>query len=214
VEIHLGYGELQGWTVLGRCRAEVNEGYAMAIPPRTPHGFYNTGGHDHCLPFIFGSLRLGGWGIVLDVQSQPVSLEDLEPIPATDPRMNGMVRLDREIEHAAGLTSNARWTIVDRAATYRPDSGALVLSVARVTKAALEYPRDSFRIVAVARGDGLIRVGSVEREVGAHDHVGIPSGMDAVIQQRGDRPLVVLDAILIDRLKNDETTGLAQSFAP
>jgi hypothetical protein len=214
VEIHLGYGNLQGWTVLGRCRAEVNEGYAMAISPRTPHGFYNTTGHDHCLPFIFGSLRLGGWGIVLDVEPQPVSLENLEPVPASDARMNGMAYLDREIERAAGLSSNARWIIVDSAKTYRLESGALELSIARVTTAGLEYPRESFRIMAVARGQGLVRVGSVECEVAAHDHFGIPSGMDAVLQQRGEQPLVVLDAILIDCPKNDEITDGERSLSP
>ena len=33
VEIHLGFGHLEGHTALGPYRAEVKEGYAMAIPP-------------------------------------------------------------------------------------------------------------------------------------------------------------------------------------
>ena len=103
VEIHLGYGKLRGFTVLGDCRAEVAEGYAMSIPAGTPHGFVNTSGHDHFLPFVFGSSRLGGWGIVLDVAPQPVDMRQLPQVPADAAAMNGLVFLDREVDRTAAF---------------------------------------------------------------------------------------------------------------
>src|SRR5262249_44346117 len=146
VEIHLGFGELQGHTALGPYRAEVKEGYAMAIPPGTPHGYFNTSGHEHILPFIFGSARLGGWGILPDVIPQPARMEALKPVPANSPQMNGLVMLDREIERTAKQTASGRRTLIGPPATYRPHSGAIVLSVARAAAAGLNYPTGPFRI--------------------------------------------------------------------
>jgi hypothetical protein len=36
----------------------------------------------------------------------------------------------------------------------------------------------------------------LEHTVQAHDHFGIPAGMDATLRQSGSSPLVVLDALL------------------
>ena len=95
VEIHLGFGALQGKTILGSSFAEVSEGYAMPIPPMTDHGFLNTSGHDHVVPFIFGSLQLGGWGVFFDVE--PRDQTALVEQPLDSKAMNGSVFLDRAI---------------------------------------------------------------------------------------------------------------------
>jgi mannose-6-phosphate isomerase-like protein (cupin superfamily) len=207
VEIHLGFGALRGFTVLDRFRAEVKAGYAMAIPPRTPHGFQNTSGHEHYLPFIFGSKRLGGWGIALDVESQPIAWDELELVPFDAPQMNGLVPLDQEIERTAALPNAARRTLVPPEATYRPHAGALVLSVTRVAGAGFDYPLSSFRILNVVRGCGTVRIGAVEQELGPHDHLGIPAGMAATICPRGNAPLVVLDALLVETNIPDHATS-------
>ncbi len=123
VEIHLGMGKLHGDTLLGHQRCEVTEGYAMAIPPRTPHGFANTSGHDHYLPFVFGSRLMGGWGVFLDVEPQPIELEALERVERSENCLNGLVYLDRQIELAAKSAETARWTLVGPHATFRPESG-------------------------------------------------------------------------------------------
>ena len=202
VEIHLGYGQVRGFTVLGDCRAEVTAGYAMSIPAGTPHGFVNTSGHEHFLPFIFGSSRLGGWGIVLDVEPQPVEMRQLPQVSSDSAGMNGLISLDREIDRMAAVPANDRRTLIAPAATYRPHSGALVLSVGRATPAGLAYPPGPFRIVSIARGRGKLRIGDVAQEVEAHDHVGIPAGMAAILQQHGDQSLVALDALLATSSKN------------
>jgi len=63
VEIHLGFEPLEGYMVLGNCKAPVlGEGYALPIPPMTRHGWVNTSGDEHHVPFIFGSLYQAGWG--------------------------------------------------------------------------------------------------------------------------------------------------------
>jgi len=65
VEIHLGFSPLHGDTILGQHKAEIKEGYAMPIPPLTAHGFVNRSDLVHHVPFIFGSLKAGGWGVFL-----------------------------------------------------------------------------------------------------------------------------------------------------
>jgi hypothetical protein len=67
-EIHLGFREVEGERLLDRSSASVREGYAMPIPPESEHGFHNTSGRDHIVPFIFGSKQLGGWGVFFDVE--------------------------------------------------------------------------------------------------------------------------------------------------
>jgi mannose-6-phosphate isomerase-like protein (cupin superfamily) len=196
VEIHLGFGKLRGDTLLAHQRSEVTEGYAMAIPPRTPHGFANTSGHDHYLPFVFGSRSMGGWGVYLDVEPQPIELEELERVPRSESCLNGLVYLDRQIELAARSVNTARWILVDPHATFRPDSGALVLSIAGITGAGLTLPTADFRAVSVVRGSGVVQMGSCEQAVSAHDHFGVPAGVVAKLRPTGNEPLVILDAVL------------------
>ena len=101
VEIHLGYGPLHGNTVLGEFYAEVDEGYAMPIPPKVRHGYVNDSTMQHHVPFIFGSLTRGGWGVFLDVEAQPIDLDKLEKTPVYSRQMNQTIYLEREIEKAA-----------------------------------------------------------------------------------------------------------------
>lgn len=196
VEIHLGMGKLRGDTLLAHQRSEVTEGYAMAIPPRTPHGFANTSGHDHFLPFVFGSRSMGGWGVFLDVEPEPIELEALERVPRSESCLNGLVYLDRQIELAARSAETARWTLVGPHATFRPESGALVLAIAAVAGEGLTLPAEGFRAVSVVRGAGLVQVGSCQQTVSAHDHFGIPAGVAASLRPIGREPLVILDAVL------------------
>ena len=58
------------------------------------------------------------------------------------------------------------------------------------------YPNDSFRIVSVAKGNGIVRIGSIEERLAPHDHFGIPSGLEAYVEQVGHDPLTLLDAVL------------------
>ena len=197
VEIHLGLGTLRGDTLLGREKCEVIEGYAMAIPPCTPHGFANTSGHDHFLPFVFGSRLLGGWGVFLDVEPQPIDLDELQRVPRDEKCLNGLVYLDREIERAARSADSARWTLVEPEATFRPESGALVLSISRVSDGGLTLPAESFRTVSVARGSGVVEIGPVEQAVSAHDHFGVPAGVEARVRPTGGQPLILLDALVL-----------------
>jgi mannose-6-phosphate isomerase-like protein (cupin superfamily) len=196
VEIHLGFGKLRGDTLLAHQRCEVSEGYAMAIPPRTPHGFANTSGHDHYLPFVFGSRSMGGWGVFLDVEPQPIELEALERVPRSESCLNGLVYLDRQIELAARSAETVRWILVDSHATFRPDCGALVLAIAAITGDGLTLPADGFRAVSVVRGSGVVQVGSCQQAVSAHDHFGIPAAAEARLRPTGREPLVILDAVL------------------
>ena len=101
VEIHLGYGPMKGYTILGDTAAEVSEGYAMPIPPMTRHGYTNIGPMGHHVPFIFGSLHLGGWGVFLDVQARPTKLEDLRIVSRDTTPFRQTIHLEREIAAAA-----------------------------------------------------------------------------------------------------------------
>ena len=55
------------------------------------------------------------------------------------------------------------------------------------------------RIVSVVRGRGVVDIGSVSAEVGAHDHFGVPADMTSTIRQSGVEALVLLDAVLVER---------------
>ncbi len=200
VEIHLGTEHVQGFTLLGSQRVEVHEGYAMSIPPKTAHGFKNTSGKPHYLPFVFGSIRMAGWGVFLDVEAQPIELEELTLVERSGRCLNGLVYLDREIERAARLPGNARWPLVKPEATFQAESGALVLSISRVGSGGMTLPGESFRIVSVVRGQGAVTIGPAEQQINRHDHFGIPSGVSAKIKPVGDAPLVILDAVLVKKL--------------
>jgi hypothetical protein len=206
-EIHLGYSPLRGITILGDSGAEVTEGYAMPIPPLTDHGYANVGPGVHHVPFIFGSLHEGGWGVFLDVEARPYRLEEIRRVPLQGRAMNHSVYLERELREAEARPFARRWTLLPAAATDRSGSGGLELSIARVTEYGLSLPAEGYRIVSVVRGTGTVRVNGVEQALGPHDHVGIPAGMKADLKQSGAAPLVVLDVVIVETGARPATRG-------
>jgi hypothetical protein len=195
VEIHLGYSPIHGHTILADNRAEVTEGYAMPIPPLTAHGYLNASEQPHHVPFIFGSLKAGGWGVFLDVEPQPFQLEELKAVELSSAAMNHSVYLEREIDLAQSGTANRR-IIIPASATDRDGTGGLELAVTRVPPEGTELPRGSYRIVSVVRGAGRVRLAGAEQTLTAHDHFGIPAGMTATLWPDGPAPLIILDAVL------------------
>jgi len=196
VEIHLGLSPMHGFTVLGNAKAELNEGYAMPIPPDTRHGYSNIGPQAHHVPFIFGSLTCGGWGVFLDVEPQPCELDQLETVPVLSNRFNGTVLLEREITRVSERHSSIRYPIIPAEKTDQDGVGGLELSVALVTARGMELSLDRFCIASVVRGHGILAMADQEIEIAPHDHFGIPANLPARITNRGTEPLVLLDAVL------------------
>jgi mannose-6-phosphate isomerase-like protein (cupin superfamily) len=196
VEIHLGYNPMHGYTVLGDAKAELTEGYAMPIPPDTRHGYTNIGRQQHHVPFIFGSLTCGGWGVFLDVEPQPIELERLETTSVMSPKLNHTIFLEREIRKAAEKFAAVRYPIIPAEVTDRNGVGGLELSIARAPTRGLQISPDRFCAVSVVRGTGVVAMAGEEREITHHDHFGIPAGVTATIRETGSEPLVILDAIL------------------
>lgn len=196
VEIHLGYSPMHGYTILGDAKAELTEGYAMPIPPNTRHGYTNIGSQTHHVPFIFGSLTCGGWGVFLDVEPQPRELDQLETSPVLSHKLNGTVHLEQEIARVIDRYSSVRYPIIPAEKTDRDGVGGLELSIARVTTREMELHPDRFCAVSVVRGRGLLAMAGEQIEIAAHDHFGIPAALAATITQIGDEPLVLLDAVL------------------
>lgn len=196
VEIHLGYGPMHGYTVLGDTKAELIEGYAMPIPPKTRHGYTNIGSLPHHVPFIFGSLRCGGWGVFLDVEPQPRELDLLQTAPVLGPKLNGTILLERELDKAAARFASVRYPLIPASATDRDGVGGLELSVARVTERGLDWKLDRYCAVSVVRGTGILTIAGESRELTSHDHFGIPAGVTAQIRQTGREPLVLLDCMI------------------
>jgi mannose-6-phosphate isomerase-like protein (cupin superfamily) len=196
VEIHLGHGPLHGHTILGDVKAEVTEGYAMPIPPGTRHGYANIGSRTHHVPFIFGSLTLGGWGVFLDVDARPTEAADLPAVPVTAAELNGTVFLEREIAAAAVARATLRRTLIPADRTRRDRTGGLELSLAAVVGEPLVLEAERFRAVSVVRGRGTLKLAGEEAVIAPHDHFGIPAGLPATLTVEGGEPLVMLDATL------------------
>ena len=196
VEIHLGYSPLHGYTVLGDAKAEVAEGYAMPIPPNTRHGYTNIGDQTHHVPFIFGSLKCGGWGVFLDVEPKPREIDDLDTASVQSRALNGTVRLESEIAKAAGRYGNVRYPIIPAKKTDRDGVGGLELSVSRVTSRGFDFRPDRFCAMSVVLGRGDLELAGEKIAISTHDHFGIPAGLTATITETGGEPLVLLDAIL------------------
>jgi hypothetical protein len=196
VEIHLGYNPTHGMTVLGKHRAEVEEGYAMPIPPETDHGWINTSPEAHHVPFIFGSQKHGGWGVFLDVEPQPRPVEELTLVPRDGAPFSQMIYLERQIARAERMTACWRTTLIPARVTDRQGSGGLELSLTRINPTGYAFPLADFRIVSVVRGRGRLSLAGVEQDVGPHDHFGVPAGTSAMLKQISAEALVVLDALL------------------
>ena len=196
VEIHLGYEPTHGETVLGEVRCRCDNGYAMPIPPQTRHGWVNTSENPHHVPFIFGSLDHGGWGVFLDVEARTEPVATLELVPRDGPGFAEMIYFERELERLAQPGDTARDVLIAHAVTDRDGTGGLELAASRVGPQRLVFDDVRYRIVSIARGSGRVRIAGVERAVEEHDHFGIPAGMPAELIPTGDRTLVVLDTTI------------------
>jgi mannose-6-phosphate isomerase-like protein (cupin superfamily) len=209
-EIHLGFSPLKGRTILGENCAEVSEGYAMAIPPMTDHGFFNTSGHDHILPFIFGSLTMTGWGIFFDVEPRSDSGIDRREHPVESRAMNHSIYLERAIERARTQTTVSRELLIPAERAGCHEIGGLELAVNRV-QGQTDLSSDHYRIVSVQSGKGRVRIGAAQTEVSEHDHFGVPLDLTCTLTQLGDDPLVFLDAMILPLGRNSERQDLTSS---
>jgi hypothetical protein len=195
-EIHLGYSPVKGRTILGQSFAEVSEGYAMPIPPLTDHGFFNASGHDHVLPFVFGSRTMTGWGIFFDVEPRSDSGIQRREHPLQSSAMNYSVFLERSIQNAITQPNFTRDVLVPAERAGSREIGGLQLALQRVHRK-VDLSSDDYRIVAVQSGKGQVRIGDAQTEVGEHDHFGVPVGLECTLTQLGDDPLVFLDAMIL-----------------
>jgi len=209
-EIHIGYQPIAGATILGDNAADVPEGYAMPIPPGTPHGYRNPTDIDHHVPFIYGSLKAGGWGVFFDVEPKPFEPGDLSTVPLRSATMNESVWLEQLIAEAEAAHSARRFCCLRGELTDRNGSGGLELAVCRVTPGGVAMPNDSYRIVSVVRGRGRVMLGDeIEQDLQPHEHFGVPAGMTLKLWQSGDEPMVTLDAVI--RPNPTETDGRLRS---
>ncbi len=195
-EIHLGFSPVKGRTILGDNFAEVSEGYAMAIPPMTDHGFFNTSGHDHIVPFVFGSLTMTGWGIFFDVEPRSNTGIERREHPLESPAMNHSIFLERATQRARTQTTVAREVLIPAERAGSHEIGGLELAVNRV-HGETALSSDHYRILSVRSGRGRVCIGAAQPEVSEHDHFGLTAGLAGTLTQLGDDPLVSLDAMIL-----------------
>ncbi len=195
-EIHLGFSPVKGRTILGDNYAEVSEGYAMAIPPMTDHGFFNASGHDHIVPFVFGSLTMTGWGIFFDVEPRPNPGVERKEHPLESPAMNHSVFLERAIERARTQATARREVLIPAERAGSHEIGGLELAINR-SHSETDLSSEHYRIVSVQSGQGRVRIGSAQKDVGEHDHFGVPAGLACTLTPLGEDPLVFLDAMIL-----------------
>ena len=196
-EIHLGFSPVKGRTILGNHVAELSEGYAMPIPPMTDHGFVNLSGHNHFVPFVFGSLPMGGWGVFFDVEPRPVPLSSLIECSLDSRQMNQTVLLERAIGEAANQLATTRRVLIPAYRAGAPETGGLELAVTRVGPEGIHLTSDHFRIVSIRRGKARVCLGQQETELTEHDHFGVPAGIPCHLAQASPEPLVILDAMML-----------------
>src|SRR5262249_7082410 len=196
VEIHLGFNPTHGMTVLGKHRAQLVEAYACRTPPETDHGWANPSDQIHHVPFIFGSLKHGGWGVFLDVEPQTRPVEEFTLVERDSVPFRQMVYLERQIARAEAMASSWRTTLVPYSGTNRPGTGGLELSLTRINPARYTFPTGDFRVVSVVRARATVAMAGMEQAVAPHDPFGAPAGMTASLRQTDSAPLVVLDAVI------------------
>ena len=154
VEIHLGYDGVHGRTLLDGCAATVTEPYAMPIPPTLDHGFDNLSGHDHFVPFVFGSQTLDGWGVFFDVEPRPSSTSDWPETPLESPGMNGSVYLEPALAALRQAAPGQRRVLIAAERTARPATGGLELAAMHVGEEQMTLVFDEFHILSRAGGTG------------------------------------------------------------
>jgi len=197
VEIHLGYSPMFGDTMVGESVTRLNEGYAMPIPVMDDHGFDNLSENPHWVPFIFGSLTLGGWGVFFDVEPRPAKSEDLKSAPLDSAAMNYSRFIERDIEDVAAQNGALRKVIIPASATASGKVGALELAISRPDESGLDLTSDRYRIFSVCKGEIDIEIGPETARLQAHEHAGAPAGMRTHIKASG-HAAVVLDAVIVD----------------
>jgi hypothetical protein len=198
VEIHLGFSPLRGHIVFDRSQALTDEGYALPIPPGKRHGYVNASERVHHLPFLFGSVRRGGWGIFFDVTPDPIDLDKLQAVERTSGQLNNPVMIEREIRRMTEVPLARRVCILPATRTSRDGNGGLALHLARAPKGKpMTLAGDRFLAVSVVHGEGRLRMAGQEATIRHHDHFGIPAGIAAQIEQVGETPLVLMDADLV-----------------
>jgi len=197
VEVHLGYGPMNGHIVLGDAQGPTQEGYALPIPPDTRHGYTNAGPLPHNLPFIFGSLKRAGWGIFFDVEPQPIDLSELREVPPDSPDLNHALRIEREIASMTRLPIPMRKCILPASLTDRKGTGGLELHLNRAPEGRpVRLVPERFLALSVVNGTGTLRMLGESVRITHHDHFALPAGITAEFEQTGSAPLVVMDADL------------------
>ncbi len=182
VEIHLGYASVRGRTLLHGHATTVTEPYAMPIPPMLDHGFDNLSGHNHFVPFVFGSKALDGWGVFFDVEPRPSPTLDWPETPLADASMNGSLLLEPAFENVRQSAAGERHVLIDAARTSRPEIGGLELAAYRLGKQATTVEFSEFRILSVREGQASLALAGVATELRPGDHVGIPAGLPATLR--------------------------------
>ncbi len=195
-EIHLGYGELRGRTLLDGHAALVQQGYAMPIPALRDHGFDNLSGHAHFVPFIFGSIELDGWGVFFDVEPRPADTAAWPRVPLESEAMNGSIELDPALARVRRRPAGSRHVLVPAARTARPATGGLELAAYRVGSRPITVSAQQFRILSVYEGDVRLAFATASADLGPHEHVGVPANMPAALVRTGPSDAVVLEASL------------------
>jgi quercetin dioxygenase-like cupin family protein len=196
-EIHLGYSPTKGETILGGSYTQVNEGYAMPIPPMTDHGFLNTSGEDHVLPFVFGSFRAGGWGVYFDVEPRPGEEVERKENPLESVEMNQSVFLERAISRMTAGSGFMREVLVPAHRAGSEEIGGLELALTRGGSGSFEIVSDHYKIISVQSGEARIRIGDAEARVSEHDHFGIPANTNCHLTSSGTDQFVFLDAMIL-----------------
>jgi hypothetical protein len=168
----------------------------------TDHGFFNTSGHDHVVPFVFGSSKLSGWGVFFDVEPRPGELVKRREQPLDSPAMNHSVFLERALAKMKTGKGFSREVLIPAHRAGSDATGGLELALTRAGRD-LEIPSDHYRIVSVQSGKARIRIAEAEAEICAHDHFGIPAHMECSLTPRGSDPVVFLDAMLLPIRKSE-----------
>ena len=166
-EIHLGFAPTHGHTILGSHIADVSEGYAMPIPPMTDHGFRNTSGHDHILPFVFGSMMMTGWGVFFDVEARANDDAQRELQPLDSEQMNKSVFLDQAIQKASKGHTITREVLIPAERAGSSEIGGLELSINAIPAGEVSLASEHYRIVSIRSGKGRVSINGWTAEVGA-----------------------------------------------
>lgn len=160
------------------------------------HGFANNSGHDHVVPFVFGSLTMTGWGIFFDVEPRSDTGIERREHPLESPELNHSIFMERALQRALNPATVSREVLIPAKRAGSREIGGMELTVGRV-RAITDLSSDHYRTVSVQSGRGRVRIGAAQKDVSAHDHFGVPAGLECTLTELGGDPLVFLDAIIL-----------------